>query len=89
MAETEGHIPNTFFVEVAGAGLPEVDGLYVPSTAPPVTSDPVPFPVLGIGTGNSHGIVLMENRFAVPHCHIQTATSRGAFAAWMVILRTT
>jgi len=31
--------PNTFFVEVAGAGLAEVDGLFVPSTAPPKKSD--------------------------------------------------
>ncbi len=31
--------PNTFFVEVSGAGLPEVDGLFVPSTAPPAESE--------------------------------------------------
>ena len=31
--------PNTFFIEVSGAGLPEVDGLFVPSTAPPVESE--------------------------------------------------
>ena len=31
--------PNTFYIEVSGAGLPEVDGLYVPSTAPPKTSE--------------------------------------------------
>lgn len=31
--------PNTFFVEVSGAGLPEVDGLFVPSTAPPAKSE--------------------------------------------------
>lgn len=31
--------PNTFFVEVSGAGLPEVDGLFVPSTAPPSKSE--------------------------------------------------
>lgn len=30
---------NTFFVEVSGAGLPEVDGLFVPSTAPPAKSE--------------------------------------------------
>ena len=30
---------NTLFIEVTGAGLPEVDGLYVPSTAPPQTSE--------------------------------------------------
>ena len=31
--------PNTFFIEVSGAGLPEVDGLFVPSTAPPAESE--------------------------------------------------
>ncbi len=30
---------NTFFIEVSGAGLPEVDGLFVPSTAPPKKSE--------------------------------------------------
>jgi len=31
--------PNTFFIEVSGSGIPEVDGLFVPSTAPPVKSE--------------------------------------------------
>lgn len=31
--------PNTLFVEVSGAGLPEVDGLFVPSMAPPTESE--------------------------------------------------
>ncbi len=31
--------PNTYFVEVTGAGLPEVDGLFVPSEAPPTRSE--------------------------------------------------
>jgi adenylate kinase family enzyme len=31
--------PNTFYIEVSGAGLPEVDGLFVPSTAPPAVSE--------------------------------------------------
>lgn len=31
--------PNTLFVEVTGAGLPEVDGLFVPSTAPATKSE--------------------------------------------------
>lgn len=30
---------NTLFIEVSGAGLPEVDGLFVPSTAPPTASE--------------------------------------------------
>lgn len=31
--------PNTLFIEVSGAGLPEVDGLFVPSIAPPAKSE--------------------------------------------------
>jgi UMP-CMP kinase len=31
--------PNTFFIELSGAGIPEVDGLFVPCTAPPVESE--------------------------------------------------
>ena len=31
--------PNTFFIEVSGSGLPEVDGLFVPSTAPAKKSE--------------------------------------------------
>ena len=31
--------PNTMFIEVSGSGLPEVDGLFVPSVAPPVESE--------------------------------------------------
>jgi len=31
--------PNTVFIEVSGSGLPDVDGLFVPSTAPPATSE--------------------------------------------------
>lgn len=30
---------NTLFIEVSGAGIPEVDGLFVPSTAPPAESE--------------------------------------------------
>jgi len=39
MVETNELTPNTFFVEVSGSGLPEVDGLFVPSTAPPAKSE--------------------------------------------------
>ena len=39
MPSTEAPIPNTLFIEVSGAGIPEVDGLFVPSTAPPVASE--------------------------------------------------
>lgn len=39
MAESNELPPNTFFIEVSGAGIPEVDGLFVPSTAPPQESE--------------------------------------------------
>jgi UMP-CMP kinase len=31
--------PNTFFIEVSKSGIPEVDGLFVPSTSPPIKSE--------------------------------------------------
>ncbi|EGN75112.1 hypothetical protein A28LD_1575 [Idiomarina sp. A28L] len=39
MAECDKTPSNTLYIEVTGSGLPEVDGLYVPSTAPPTKSD--------------------------------------------------
>lgn len=39
MTETTQLAPNTLFIEVTGSGLPEVDGLYVPSKAPPAKSE--------------------------------------------------
>lgn len=39
MPESQQPKPNTLFVEVCGSGLPEVDGLFVPSTAPPARSE--------------------------------------------------
>lgn len=39
MTETRTLEPNTLFVVVSGSGLPEVDGVFVPSTAPPATSE--------------------------------------------------
>jgi hypothetical protein len=39
MTDTTQLTTNTLFIEVTGAGLPEVDGLYVPSTAPPAKSE--------------------------------------------------
>ena len=39
MVETSELKPNTLFIEVSGSGLPEVDGLFVPSTAPPAKSE--------------------------------------------------
>ena len=42
---------NTYFVEVTGAGLPEVDGLFVPSTAPPTKSESGTVSSLGFWNG--------------------------------------
>jgi len=39
MTDQEARKPNTLFIEVSGAGLPEVDGLYIPSEAPPAKSE--------------------------------------------------
>lgn len=39
MDDTVKRQRNTLFIEVSGAGLPEVDGLYVPSQAPPAKSE--------------------------------------------------
>ncbi|WP_042919579.1 nucleoside monophosphate kinase [Stutzerimonas kunmingensis] len=39
MTESKKPVPNALFIEVSGAGLPEVDGLYVPSEAPPAKSE--------------------------------------------------
>ena len=39
MMPSDELIPNTLFIEVSGAGIPEVDGLFVPSAAPPSTSE--------------------------------------------------
>lgn len=39
MVENNETKPNPLFVVVSGAGLPEVDGLFVPSTAPPTKSE--------------------------------------------------
>lgn len=43
--------PNTFFIEVSGSGLPEVDGLFVPSTAPPAESESGTRSTLGYWNG--------------------------------------
>jgi len=51
MDEQEELKPNTFFIEVSGAGLPEVDGLFVPSTAPPAESESGTVSSLGYWNG--------------------------------------
>ncbi len=43
--------PNTFFIEVSGAGLPEVDGLFVPSAAPPAESESGTISTVGYWNG--------------------------------------
>ncbi len=51
MVETNELKPNTFFVEVSGAGIPEVDGLFIPSTSPPVKSESGTVSSLGYWNG--------------------------------------
>jgi UMP-CMP kinase len=51
MVESNELKPNTFFIEVSGAGLPEVDGIFVPSTAPPTESESGTVSSLGYWNG--------------------------------------
>ncbi len=51
MVESSELKPNTLFIEVSGAGLPEVDGLFVPSTAPPTESESGTVSSLGYWNG--------------------------------------
>lgn len=51
MTKTDTPTPNTFFIEVSGAGLPEVDGLYIPSTAPPAESESGTLSSMGFWNG--------------------------------------
>ena len=51
MPESSELKPNTLFIEVSGAGLPEVDGLFVPSTAPPTKSESGTLSSLGYWNG--------------------------------------
>lgn len=51
MAETNDLKPNTLYIEVSGSGLPEVDGLFVPSTAPPTESESGTISSLGYWNG--------------------------------------
>ncbi len=39
MSETNPLTPNTLVIEVSGAGLPEVDGIFIPSKAPTTVSE--------------------------------------------------
>lgn len=51
MNESSELAPNTYYIEVSGAGLPEVDGLFVPSTAPPAESESGTISSLGYWNG--------------------------------------
>ena len=51
MAEIKALPPNTFYLEVKGSGIPEVDGLFVPSTAPPAESESGTVSSLGYWNG--------------------------------------
>jgi len=51
MIEAKTLKPNTFFIDVSGSGLPEVDGLFVPSTSPPTTSESGTISSLGYWNG--------------------------------------
>ena len=51
MTEPNALKPNTFFVEVSGSGLAEVDGLFVPSTAPAAKSESGTVSTLGYWNG--------------------------------------
>lgn len=51
MNDPSSATPNTLFIDVSGAGLPEVDGLYVPSTEPPKESESGTLSSLGYWNG--------------------------------------
>ncbi|RPG13842.1 MAG: adenylate kinase [Phycisphaera sp. TMED9] len=51
MPPTDAPIPNTLFIEVSGAGIPEIDGLFVPSTAPSAASESGTVSSLGYWNG--------------------------------------
>ena len=51
MADSNELKPNTLFIEVTGSGIPEVDGLFVPSTAPLAQSESGTISSLGYWNG--------------------------------------
>lgn len=51
MSDSSNLKPNTYFIEVSGAGIPGVDGLFVPSTAPPTESESGTLSSLGYWNG--------------------------------------
>ena len=87
---TDNELPaNTLYIEVTGAGLPEVDGLYVPSTEPPKESESGTLSSLGYWNGRMAWTVQMESLPEVPLCRTQTATNRGASVGSTATLLTT
>ena len=51
MADANERRANTYFIEVSGAGIPEIDGLFVPSTEPPKESESGTLSTLGYWNG--------------------------------------
>lgn len=53
MTKTDTSEPNVLYIEISGAGLAEVDGLYVPSTSPPAKSESGTLSSIGYWNGKS------------------------------------
>jgi len=51
MSDTNSQSINSLYIQVTGAGLPEVDGLYIPSTEPPKESESGTLSSLGYWNG--------------------------------------
>lgn len=51
MNNPESPTPNQYYIEVSGAGIPEIDGLFVPSTEPPKASESGTVSSLGYWNG--------------------------------------
>lgn len=51
MTKATHPVSNTLFIEITGGGLPEVDGLYVPSVAPPTKSESGTISIQGFWNG--------------------------------------
>lgn len=71
--------PNTYYIEVSEAGLPEVDGLYVPSTAPVTESE----------SGTVSTLGYWNNRFAWDRADGKSARSpalsySNSYKSWRI-----
>lgn len=89
MDETDVSKPNTYFIEVSGSGLPEVDGLFVPSMAPPPNPNQEPSQVLAIGMAKWLGIEPMAKRPEARLFPTRTVTVPGESPVSMVTSPTT